>query len=196
MIIMDDIQKKIREELAKVHNSKFAKKTDKQLAVVDNREANGWKEKNKERLSNPEYTKKVGKKISETYNTPEGKKKQASKSKPHSEETKELIRQIQLVRPPRTKETRQKIAKKQLCNQKHAQPIMTPSGAFSSIKFAAEFATEQGLSNPKPRLRKWLNDPNNLEFYSITKEQFEELGEQKLKKNLPWLKTVDNRKKK
>lgn len=35
MIIMDNIQKKIREELAKVQNSKFAKRTDAQLAHID-----------------------------------------------------------------------------------------------------------------------------------------------------------------
>lgn len=47
MIIMDDIQKKIREELAKVQNSKFAKRTDAQLALYD------------ERANNPEYAEQV-----------------------------------------------------------------------------------------------------------------------------------------
>jgi HD-GYP domain-containing protein (c-di-GMP phosphodiesterase class II) len=47
MIIMDDIQKKIREELANVQNSKFAKRTDAQLALYD------------ERANNPEYAEQV-----------------------------------------------------------------------------------------------------------------------------------------
>ena len=47
MIIMDDIQKTIREELAKVQNSKFAKRTDAQLAVIDSR------------TNNPEWTEQV-----------------------------------------------------------------------------------------------------------------------------------------
>lgn len=44
---MNDIQKKIQEELAKIQNSKFSKKTDAQLAVID------------ERTNNPEYAEKV-----------------------------------------------------------------------------------------------------------------------------------------
>lgn len=47
MTAMVDIQKKIREELAKIENSKFAKKTDAQLALYD------------QRANNPEYAEQV-----------------------------------------------------------------------------------------------------------------------------------------
>ena len=161
---MNDIQKTIREELAKVQNSKFAKKTDKQLAVVDDREANGWKEKNEARFSDLEYTKKVGKKISDTYNTPEGKKKQATKSKPHTEEAKRKISKAN-IGLKKSDEIKEKLSIKKIGNTNRCKIIVTPIGTFPSKKLAAEAYLKNGKLNAMKWIDKWLKtDPNNFYY--------------------------------
>jgi hypothetical protein len=54
MIIMDDIQKKIREELAKVQNSKFAKQTDGELSRTE-----FLTDFNREKAKDPEFRKNL-----------------------------------------------------------------------------------------------------------------------------------------
>jgi hypothetical protein len=125
-----------------------------------------WKKKNEERYSDPEYSKKVGKQISNTYNTPEGKAKQAVKAKSHSQETKELIRQIQYERPPRSTETRKKLSNAQIGNKKRCRPIRTPIGDFGSLKEAGEAYIPIKGSNALRHVEKWLKT-DTANFYYL-----------------------------
>lgn len=153
-------------------NEKKLKISDNQILSIQLREANGWKEKNeRRRKEDPDYDKRVGNKISQAYSTPEMKQVQASKARPHREETKEHIRQIQLVRPPRTVETRKKMSKKKIGNNNRAKPIVTPIGIFVSKTFASEVYLANGKMNAMKWIEKWIKE-DPLNFYYITKEEY------------------------
>jgi hypothetical protein len=201
---MNDIQKKIREELAKVQNSKFAKRTDAQLAASDETGSRTkalhsdpsfkkqWTEKNTKRYQDSEYAKKVGSKISNTYNTPEGKKKQASKFKGHTEEAKEKLRKANIGKKRKDEPWVQKMAEKQKGNKSRSKPIVTPSGTFLSLKLAADWAETQGLKGARNKINTYLLT-NPTEFYYIRKSEFKEIQNIQYNKDLDWLKNTDNR---
>lgn len=168
-------------------NEKKLNKTDEQILGIQFRESNGWKEKNqRRRKEDPTYDKRVGAKISQTYSTPEMKAVQASKAQPHREETKERIRQIQLVRPPRTKETRKKMGKSKLGNDHHASRIMTPSGSFASYKEAGAWARSQGLTNAIRKIQNYVNERPS-EFYILSEEEYQSTKDQPHIQDLDWL---------
>ncbi len=138
--------------------------------IVEKREQRGWKQKNEQRYENPEYSKRVGKKISETYSTPYGRSVQASKSKPHTEAAKKKIADanIGLIKSP---EIRKKLSEKKIGNNNRARPIVTPLGIFPSKKHATEAYLTSGKTNAMKWIDKWLKtDKEN--FYYITKEEY------------------------
>lgn len=201
---MNDIQKKIQEELAKIQNSKFAKRTDSQLAASeetghrtkvlhsDPSFKKQWAEKNTKRYQDPDYSKKVGSKISNTYNTPEGKQKQASKFKSHTEEAKEKLRKANIGKKRKHEPWVQKMAEKKKGNQSHTKPIVTPSGTFSSLKLAADWAETQGLKGARNKINTYLLT-NPTEFYYINKNEYKEIQKIQYITGLDWLKNTNHR---
>lgn len=125
---------------------------------------------NQRRIDDPDYDKKVAKKISETYSTPEGRVVQASKSKPHSEESKLKIAQanLGLVKSP---EIRKKLSEKKKGNNNRARPIVTPLGIFPSRKHAAEAYLASGKANAMKWIERWLKELPE-QFYYISKEEY------------------------
>jgi hypothetical protein len=130
-----------------------------------------WEIKNKQRwINDPDYGKKVGALISETYSTPEGRAVQAAKSKPHTAASKKKIADanIGLVKSP---ETRQKLSEKKIGNNNRACPIVTPIGIFPSRKNAAETYLASGKANALRWIEKWLKTDKE-HFYYISKEEY------------------------
>ena len=102
-------------------------------------------------------------KIKKTYATDEMRAVQASKSKPHTEETKEKIREAFTgkERPP---EVIEKIKQKRTGKAVYHKPFVTPSGAFPSKKASIEWALEHGVRNPSGKFDKWIKERSD-EFY-------------------------------
>jgi hypothetical protein len=157
MIIMDDIQKKIREELAKVQNSKFAKRTDAQLAAKEDLANDStWKESQrqgviekwadpdfkKKRLtdfSKPEYIEKIKKVRKEVGNRTEEKEKKRKIAKdlhanPEFRQNYEKAIAERSARGPTSKQMES--AKK--AGEKRQRTIITPNGAVKTIKAMSE----------------------------------------------------------
>lgn len=125
---------------------------------------------NRRRIEDPDYDKKVGAKISETYLTPEGRKIQASKSKPHTEEAIIKIknaRQYQVF----DQNAKDKMSLKKKGNNNRVRPIVTPLGIFPSRKEAAQAYLDSGKLNALKWIEKWLKT-DTAHFYYITKEEY------------------------
>ena len=168
--------KKTPEELAL--EAYMAGLTEKKLNVSDNmlvgiahRSSNPeWHKSNTKRYEDPTYSKRVGKKISETYKSAQGRAVQAAKSKPHTEDAKKKIADANtgLVKGP---EIRAKLSVKKIGNNHRARPIVTPLGIFPSRKDAAEAYLASGKANALRWIEKWLKtDPKD--FYYISKEEY------------------------
>lgn len=138
------------------------------------------------RWMNDSHKESVSKKIKETYSTPEMKALQASKAKPHKEETKEHLRQINIGKDRKGEDWVESMASKQKGNQYRNKPFMTPSGAFASKKLAADWATENGVGNAKGKFDKWIKEKPN-EFYYISVEEYELQKDNPKLTGLPWM---------
>jgi len=136
--------------------------------------------------ADPKYKKKLSKKLSKTFSTPEMRAVQASKSKPHTKEAKEKIRQANLGLV-HSKERVEKNRQQSTGNQRRCKPFMTPSGAFASKKLAEDWATEFGVGNANGKIGKWLKTKPE-EFYYISKEEYEKIKDEPKLIDLPWMK--------
>lgn len=156
--------------LANTRDQKFRKKTEKQIHAIALREAGGWKEKNEDRLKNPEFLEKRNQAIQNAYKSDELRKNQSVKAKGRkmTDEQKANLVKIRLSAPPRDKETCKKIGQAQIGNKKRCKPIHTPIGQFDSLKEAAAEYEKRGRGNAVKHLTKWLKiDSDN--FYYINK---------------------------
>jgi hypothetical protein len=168
--------KKTKEELALEAymaglNEKKLNVSDNKIVGIAHRSLNpDWHKANTKRYEDPLYSKRVGKKISATYQTEEGRAIQAAKSKPHTEEAKQKIAQanIGLVK---SDDIKQKLSVKKIGNQNRAKPIVTPYGIFSSKKLAAGGLLNAGISNAGKKIEKWLKT-NVTEYYYISIEEY------------------------
>lgn len=131
------------------------------------------------------------------YENPELRKKQSElkKGKSISAEHAENIRKARLKAPKRTKQTRERISKSQIGNEKHNKPCVVPGGVFASKKLAAEWAKSHGASNPIGKLNGLFNTQKD-KFYYITKEQYKELSKNCVfDANQDWITVKDKKKK-
>ena len=130
-----------------------------------------WEIKNKQRwINDPDYGKKVGALISETYSTPEGRAVQAAKAHSQTVETIEKIkyaRQFQVF----DQIARDKMGKKKIGNNNRGRPIVTPLGIFASRKLASEAYLASGKLNAMKWIEKWLKT-DSTNFYYISKEEY------------------------
>ena len=140
----------------------------------------------KERWQDPVYKKETGASISKAFSTPEGRAVQASKSKPHTQEAIEKIRQANLGLV-HSKERVEKNSQQAIGNQRRCKPLKTPSGAFASKKLAEDWATENGVGNANGKIGKWLKTKPE-EFYYISKEEYEKIKDNPKLVDLPWMK--------
>jgi hypothetical protein len=167
---ISDILKE-QKEISKNAGIKLTDSYINQCIGIQNRtEDPEWKALNEARYDDPEYAKRVGKKISETYSTAQGRAVQAAKSKPHTEDAKKKIADANtgLVKGP---EIRAKLSVKKIGNNHRARPIITPLGIFPSRKDAAEAYLASGKANALRWIEKWLKtDPKD--FYYISKEEY------------------------
>lgn len=141
--------------------------------TVKTREKNGWKEKNEQRLQDPEYVKRWSGSIKKAYEDPELRKLQSdihkgvAKTKEHAEN----IRQARLSAPPRGQATRDKISQSQIGNTKHCKPVLTPEGVFASLKEAGRHYSTIGLGNAVAHLRKRIREQWDG-YKHISKEEY------------------------
>lgn len=138
------------------------------------------------RWMNDSHKESVSHKIKETYSTPEMKALQASKAKPHKEETKELLREINTGKVRKGESWIEGMAEKRKGNQAHAKPFKTPSGVFHSKKAAIDWATENGVGNAIGKFDKWIKEKPN-EFYYISVEEYELQKDNPKLTGLPWM---------
>ena len=136
--------------------------------VLDRSKDSEWYNANIKRLEDPEYSKRVGKSISKTYSTEEGRKKQSAKQHPQTEDAKEKIRLANLGKQRKGESWIQGMAEKQKGNTARCKPIVTPIGIFKSLGEAVE---PTGISIG--RLRKYTRTlPWSKEYYHISKEEY------------------------
>lgn len=131
------------------------------------------------------------------YENPELRKKQSElkKGKSISAEHAENIRKARLEAPKRTTQTKEKISKSQIGNNKHNKPCVVPGGVFASKKLAADWAKSHGASNPIGKLNSLFKTQPD-KFYHITKEQYKELSTNCVfDSNQDWITIKDKKKK-
>ena len=125
-------------------------------------------------------------KIKKAYSTPEMRALQASKSKPHTKEAKEKIKQANIGKVRKGEDWIAGMTATKIGNQYHNKPFMTPSGAFASKKLATDWATENGVNNAKGKFDKWIKQRPD-EFYYITPEEYELIKDNPKQVGLSWM---------
>jgi flagellar biosynthesis GTPase FlhF len=145
--------------------------------AVNAREQTGWKAKNEKRYEDPEYARRVAKSISETYSTPEGRKKQSDKQHPQTEETKQKLHLAFVGKIRKGEDWVADMAKTQKGNNFRAKPVITPMGVFASKKTAAAFYIDNEHTTRKtiPSVICWIDvqiKKPNSGFSFISKEEY------------------------
>lgn len=155
---MNEIQKKIQEELAKVQNSKFAKRTDAQLAakedlandltwkesqrqgVIEKWKDPEFKKKRMEDFSDPAYKEKIKKVRKEVGNRPEEieKKRKISKDLHADPEFRQKFEKAMAERTARGPSSKQ-LESAKLAGEKRQRIIITPCGPIKTIKAMSDF---------------------------------------------------------
>ena len=132
-------------------------------------------------------------KIKNAYSTDDMRAVQASKSKPHTDETKEKIREafVGKSRPP---EVVEKIKAKRKGRAVYHKPFVTPSGAFLSKKSAIEWATDNGVRNASGKFDKWIKTCSD-EFYYIAADEYEKIKDEPKKIGLEWMSNARKKRK-
>lgn len=120
--------------------------------------------------------------VKQAYQRPELRLKQAQKSRPHTRQTRERIRQVNLGRQRQGESWIQGMRQKQLGNQYRARPIeIRGVGVFESKRKAIEYCTEQGVINAQGKFDKWLHTRPELIFY-VSAERLRQQGSKRKKK--------------
>lgn len=153
---------------AEFEGIEFDEEAIKRATGISKREENGWAEKNQARRLDPNYDKRVAKSISDTYQTEEGRKKQAAKAVPHTEQSREKLKLANIGKKRKGEAWIAGMVEKQKGNTKRCKKIMTPHGIFDSLNLAVQ-AT--GIS--PGRIRRYTRElPWANEWYFITKDKF------------------------
>jgi hypothetical protein len=132
-------------------------------------------------------------KLRETYASDEMKAVQASKSKPHTEEAKEKIRNANLGLKHNATRV-EKMASRRKGQAVYHKCFSTPGGAFPSKKSAIEWATENGVGNASGKFDKWIRERPE-EFYYITTEEYELIKDNPKQTGLSWMENTKRLKK-
>jgi hypothetical protein len=132
-------------------------------------------------------------KLKNTYSTDSMRAVQASKSKPHTEEAIEKIRNANLGLK-HDKERVEKMARSRKGQAVYHKPFVTPSGAFPSKKAAIEWATDNGVRNAAGKFDKWIKQ-RPTEFYYITADEYEKIKDDLIITGLPWMENTKRFKK-
>ena len=132
-------------------------------------------------------------KLKKTYASDEMRAVQASKSKPHTEEAKEKIRNANLGLK-HDKERVEKMKAKRKGQAVYHKCFVTPSGAFPSKKSAIEWATDNGVRNASGKFDNWIKTRSD-EFYYITADEYEKIKDEPKKTGLEWMSNARKKRK-
>ena len=133
--------------------------------------------------------------IKKAYASAEMRAMQAAKAKPHTKESKEKLRQVNIGKKRKGEQWIESMSSKQKGNQYRNKPFMTPSGAFASKKIAVDWATENGVNNAKGKFDKWIKQRPD-EFCYITPEEYELIKDNPKQVGLEWMQNTKRQKNK